>query len=79
MFNGRNTSWETYVLVAEADVITAQPGGNGWIIGDRTYYIDLPKGGPLHPTVRTRNGRQQLVVPLSGGKVDRTLTYTLVW
>jgi hypothetical protein len=29
--------------------------------------------------VRTRNGRQQLVVPLSGGKVDRTLTYTLVW
>lgn len=79
VFNGRNTSWETYVLVAEADVITAQPGGNGWIIGDRTYYIDLPKGGPLHPTVRTRNGRQQLVVPLSGGKVDRTLTYTLVW
>ena len=79
VFNGRNTSWETYVLVAEADVITAQPGGKGWIIGDRTYYIDLPKGGPLHPTVRTRNGRQQLVVPLSGGKVDRTLTYTLVW
>jgi hypothetical protein len=79
VFNGRNTSWETYVLLAEADVITAQPDGSGWIIGDRAYYIDLPKGGPLNPTVRTRNGRQQLVVPLSGGKVDRTLTYTLVW
>jgi len=79
VLNGRNTSWETYVLLAESDTISAQPDGNGWIIGERSYYIDLPKGSPLHPTVRTRNGRQQLVVPLAGGKIDRTLTYTLVW
>ncbi len=76
---GRNTSWETHILLAEADVITPQPDGAGWIVGDRTYYLDLPKGGTLNPSIRTRNGRQQLTVPLSGGKVDRTLTYTLVW
>ena len=76
---GRNTSWETHLLLAEADVITPQPDGGGWIIGDRTYYLDLPKGNPAKASVRTRNGRQQLTVPVSGGKVDRTVTYTLVW
>jgi len=76
---GRNTSWETHILLAEADVITPQADGAGWIVGDRTYYLDFPKGNALSPSVRTRNGRQQLTVPLSSGKVDRTLTYTLVW
>lgn len=79
VLTGRNTSWETHVLLAEADVITPQPDGRGWIIGDRTYYLDLPKDNPVNASVRTRNGRQQLTVPLSGGKVDRTVTYTLVW
>jgi hypothetical protein len=51
----------------------------GWIVGDRAYYLDLPKDSVLKPTVRTRQGRQQLTIPLSGGKVDRTLTYSLVW
>ena len=76
---GRNTSWETHVLLAEAGTITPQPSGRGWIVGDRTYYVDLPKDSALKPTVRTRNGRQQLTVPVSGSKVDRTLTYSLVW
>jgi len=76
---GKGTSWETHVLLAEADVITPQPDGNGWIVGDRTYYLDFPKANALKPSVRTRNGRQQLTVPISGGKVDRTLSYTLVW
>ena len=53
--------------------------GRGWIVGDRAYYIDLPNDSALKPTVRTRQGRQQLTVPISGGKVDRTLTYSLVW
>lgn len=77
--SGRNTSWETHVLLAEAATITPQPDGRGWIVGDRAYYLDLPKDSVLQPTVRTRNGRQQLTVPISGGKVDRTLTYSLVW
>jgi hypothetical protein len=77
--SGRNTSWETHLLLAEAATITPQPDGRGWIVGDRTYYLDLPKDSVLQPTVRTRNGRQQLTVPVSGGKVDRTLTFSLVW
>ena len=76
---GRNTSWETHILLAEAATITPQPDGRGWIVGDRAYYLDLPKDSALKPTVRTRQGRQQLTIPISGGKVDRTLTYSLVW
>lgn len=77
--SGRNTSWETNILLAEADTFTPQPGGRGFIVGDREYYVDLPAGGAVTPFVRTRNGRQQLVVTLTGGKVDRSLTYSLVW
>jgi len=45
----------------------------------KTYLNQHPPQRVNDRLVRTRNGRQQLTVPLSGGKVDRTVTYTLVW
>jgi hypothetical protein len=67
------------VLLAEADHIEPQPGGTGYIVGDRAYYIDIPDAAASRPIVRTRNGRQQLVVPVTGLNVDKTITYTLTW
>jgi len=77
--SGKGTSWKIHVLLAEAEMITPQPGGRGFIIGDRDYYLDVPADNILAPAVRTRNGRRQLTVAIPGCNVDRTLTYTLVW
>jgi hypothetical protein len=76
---GRETSWSTWVLLAEADVITPQADGGGWIIGDRNYYLDWPANSAHRPMVRTRGGHQQLVVRLSGQTLGKPLTYMLVW
>jgi hypothetical protein len=67
------------VLLAEADRITPQPGGAGFIVGDRSYYIDLPADSAVHPIVRTRNGRQQLVVPVPASAITKPIVYSLVW
>jgi len=76
---GKTTSWESWVLLAEAAHITPQPGGRGYIIGDREYYLDLPAGSAVQPVLRTRNGHQQLAVPINGATLDKPIVYTLVW
>ncbi len=78
-FGGQLASWEAWVLIAEADVITAQPDGHGWIIGDRGYYLDWPADSAHAAIVRTRGGHQQLVVPLTKATLMEPLNYTLVW
>jgi hypothetical protein len=77
--SGRNTDWETWVLLAEAESVTPQPGGSGYIVGDRSYYIDLPADSAVQPIVRTRNGRQQLVVAVPSNAITKPIVYTLVW
>ena len=77
-FTGSLASWETQVLLAEANVITAQPGG-GWVIGDRGYYLDWPAGSPHQPTIRTVGDQQLLVVRLSKSTLEAPLAYSLVW
>lgn len=77
--SGRNTDWETWVLLAEADRIAPQPGGNGFIVGDRAYYLDLPADSAVQPVIRTRNGRQQLAVAVPGNAISKPIVYTLVW
>ncbi len=76
---GKNSDWETWVLLAEAPTITPQPKDAGYIIGDREYYIDVARTGPTAPLVRTRNGRQQLVVPVGAATLGQPVVYTLVW
>ncbi|MBL9210341.1 MAG: hypothetical protein JNL92_07720, partial [Opitutaceae bacterium] len=76
--SGRLPSWSTWLLLAEADTITPQPGG-GWVIGDREWYLDWPAGAPHRPVVRTVGARQQLAVPVTGGTLEKPITYTLVW
>ncbi len=77
-FKGSLPSWETQVLLAEADVITPQPGG-GWVIGDRDYYIDWPAGSAHQPTIRKVGDRQLLFVRLSKSTLEAPLSYSLVW
>jgi hypothetical protein len=76
--SGALPSWSTWVLVAEADTITAQPGG-GWVIGDREWYLDWPADVPPRAIVRTVGAKQQLAVPLTAANLATPLHYTLVW
>ncbi len=78
-FKGRLPSWSSWVLLAEADTITAQPGGQGWIIGARDWYLDWPADATHTPVIRTVNGRQQLAIALSGANLEKPLTYSIVW
>lgn len=78
-FTGKLAMWETWVLLAEADVITPQPDGRGWIIGDRGYYLDWPADSAHAAVVRTRGGHQQLVVLLTKATLTEPLVYTLIW
>ncbi len=76
---GKNTDWQTWVLLAEASTITPQPDGHGYIVGDRSYYLDLPADSAVRPFVRTRNGRQQLVLPIGANAITKPIVYSLVW
>lgn len=76
---GRLPSWSAWVLLAEAATITRQPDGAGWIIGDREWYLDWPAGNVHQPIVRSRHGRQQLVVPLTAARLEAPINYTIVW
>lgn len=76
---GEHTSWMTAVLLAEADSITPEAGGQSFVIGDRAYYLDLSADNKLEPFIRRINGRDQLILyPPKSGK-DVNLSYTLVW
>ncbi len=77
--SGELTSWSSWVLLAEADKITRQPDGHGWVIGDREWYLDWPADATVAPILRTRNGHQQLAVPLTRATLETPITYTLVW
>ena len=77
--SGETTSWSSWVLLAEADQITPQASGHSYIIGDRSYYLDLPANSAIQPILRTRNGRQQLVVPIGRETLGKPITYSLVW
>jgi hypothetical protein len=76
---GGLTSWSTWVLLAEGDTITPQPGGTGWIIGDREWYLDWPGGSALTPVIHTRNGKQQLVIRVTKQALGAPINYSLVW
>jgi hypothetical protein len=77
--SGELSAWSTWVLLAEADTIQPQPGGKGWIIGDRLWYLDWPADATTTPVVRSKGGRQQLAVPISRAALDQPITYTIIW
>jgi hypothetical protein len=78
-FSGDITSWSTWLLLAESDKITPQPGGGGWIIGDREWYLDWPADSRIRPVIRRSGEREQLAVPVTRSVLETPITYTLVW
>lgn len=76
---GELSSWSTWVLLAEADQITPQPDGKGWIIGDREWFLDWPADAQVAPVLRQRDGRALLAVPITRASLEKPITYTLVW
>jgi hypothetical protein len=78
-FKGKLPSWSAWVLLAEADTITPQPDGQGWIIGQREWYLDWPADAAQTAVVRTVNGKQQLAVPLTNPTLEKPVRYSIVW
>lgn len=76
---GELNSWSTWVLLAEADTITRQPGGTGWVIGDREWYLDWPSGSSFSPVIHPRNGKQQLVIRITKPSLGAPINYSIVW
>lgn len=77
--DGRLPSWSTWVLLAEASTITPQPGGHGWIIGERDWYLDWPTHAARTPVVRTVGSKQQLALPLTPAALADPITYSIIW
>lgn len=76
---GNLPSWSAWVLLAEADTITRQPDGSGWIVGDREWYLDWPASAPRQPVLRSVAGKQQLAVPLTRASLEQPIAYSIVW
>ena len=75
---GSLTSFSTFALLAEADVISPAPGG-GYLVGDRQWYLDWPSNSEHVPVLWNTGGKQQLVVPLTKTSFNKPVVYTLVW
>ena len=67
------------VLLARARTITMQPGGTGYIVGDREYYLDLPAATAAHAVVRIVSDHQLLLLPVNATTLAQPFFYTLVW
>jgi hypothetical protein len=76
---GTLPDWSVWVLLAESTTITPQPGGRGWIVGDRAWYLDWPQDAVVQPVLRTANGLRQLAVPLTRSTYEAPIRYTLDW
>jgi hypothetical protein len=77
--SGSLPSWSTWVLLAEAETITAQPDGHGYIIGEREWYLDWPAATPRPPVLRSVNGKQQLAVLVTPADLTQPITYSIIW
>lgn len=77
-FDGKPRSRDMWALLAEGPTITAQPGGGGFFIGDRGFYLDWPKDSPVQPVLRREGDLVQLLVRVTESG-PRELTYNLVW
>ncbi len=77
--SGSLPSWSTWVLLAEAEMITAQPDGHGYIIGEREWYLDWPAAAPRPPVLRSVNGKQQLAVLVTTANLTQPITYSIIW
>ena len=67
-----------YVHLAEADRIERQADGS-YRIGDGQYYLDVRETGGEAPVVQTRDGKQELLVPVRFQDGQATLNYAIVW
>jgi hypothetical protein len=78
-FTGSPWEKNLWMLVAESSAITTQPGGQGYIVGDREFYLDWPATAPLKPMIRTAGGVSQIVVALPPDGAAQDVNYNLVW
>jgi hypothetical protein len=76
-FSGKPRERDMWALLTEGSTITAQPGG-GYVIDDRKYYLDWPKGAPTQQLIRREGGRMQLLVRITDSGPG-TVTYNLIW
>jgi hypothetical protein len=66
-----------YVVLAQAEHISRQRDGS-YVIGDRGYYITLPKS-VAPPILRHPNGADELLAPVRFVRGDASVAYSIVW
>jgi hypothetical protein len=65
---------DDYILLARGNDIEALSAGL-YLIGKR-YYIQVPGKSAVKPQIRTSNGLQELLIPMSG---LQTYSYQIIW
>ena len=76
-FSGKLSLWENWVLLADAERITAE--GNKFKISPAGCSIEWPAGSPHRPVVVDTHGRQQLRLRLLKETFKTPVTYQIVW
>lgn len=67
------------LLLASARAISRQPGGRGYTVGSRDYYLDFPADAANQPSIQKRGDLQCLVVPVTAATLAQPIVSTLVW
>ncbi|MEP6999003.1 MAG: family 16 glycoside hydrolase [bacterium] len=66
-----------YVQLAQSDHIARQDDGS-YVIGDRSFYITMPRGH-ASAVIRHQNGRDELLVPVKFARGAASVVYNIVW
>lgn len=77
-FGGRLSPWETWLLLGEAEEITAKPGRSGWT-AKAGWTIEWPADSPHRPVIRPEGERQLLAVRIEPDNLPTPVVYTVTW
>jgi hypothetical protein len=66
-----------YLLLAEGSRI--EKVENGYVIDDKSYYIENLQAAEVEPVIRQEGDRQQLLIPINVQNAQLTIRYDLIW
>jgi hypothetical protein len=78
-FSGKLSSWETWLLLAEAENIALESDGRTWTAGGPSWTLAWSKEQPGRPTLRQEAGRTLLVFRLTTDSLAAPVAYSIRW
>lgn len=70
----RNPSGDLYARLAEGETIETMPNGM-YMIDGKSYIVRVEDAGGATPVVRSAGGKQELLVPVRGGKLSYSILF----